>query len=79
MNFRTIYLIFYTVIVVSVAILVNKIVKKDYMDEIFHIEMSEKYLDCIFHLLYFNIVNFNYWNNKITTFPGLYIFSLLYV
>lgn len=78
MNFRTIYLIVYTVIAVSVAVLVNKIVTKDYMDEIFHVEMSEKYLDSINHLLYFNIVNFDYWNNKITTFPGLYIFSFLY-
>lgn len=65
-------------IAVSVAVLVNKIVTKDYMDEIFHVEMSEKYLDSINHLLYFNIVNFDYWNNKITTFPGLYIFSFLY-
>lgn len=78
MNFRTIYLIVYTVIAVSVAVLVNKIVTKDYMDEIFHVEMSEKYLDSINHLLYFNIVKFDYWNNKITTFPGLYIFSFLY-
>lgn len=51
MNFKTIYLTAYLVIVVAVAFLVNRTVKKEYMDEIFHVEMSKRYLDCIYILL----------------------------
>jgi len=40
-----------------------------YMDEIFHIPQAKEYCNG----------NFSYWNDKITTFPGLYYISVIIV
>ena len=54
--------------------LINKIVPDPYMDEIFHYPMTERYYagnkqngSCN------SLGNYTYWDDKITTFPGLYI------
>ncbi|TFK57605.1 glucosyltransferase [Heliocybe sulcata] len=55
----------------SICILVlrelNGIVTKPYMDEPFHVPQAQAYCDG----------RFDYWDPKITTPPGLYVFSLL--
>ena len=56
----------YSVTLGVVSDLVNTRVPDPYMDEIFHIPQAQKYCDG----------NFTQWDNKITTLPGLYIFSL---
>jgi asparagine N-glycosylation enzyme membrane subunit Stt3 len=43
---------------------INQSVKERYIDEYFHIRMTEKYL---------KEHNFTYWDPKITTPPGLYL------
>lgn len=47
----------------------NKSQATPYMDEIFHIPQAQNYCDG----------NFHYWNDKITTLPGLYLFSQMIV
>lgn len=47
----------------------SQTVSRPYMDEIFHIPQAQNYC----HGNYF------YWDNKITTLPGLYIFSQIYL
>ena len=44
---------------------VNRNVPQPYMDEIFHIPQARRYCDG----------NFTEWDSKITTLPGLYVFS----
>lgn len=51
-----------------VSLLVNRIVPQPYMDEIFHIPQAQEY--CAGHL--------EKWDPMITTFPGLYLLSLVY-
>lgn len=50
----------------SVGYLVNSRVPEPYMDEIFHIPQAQLYCSG----------NFTYWDPKITTLPGLYLFSV---
>uniref|UniRef100_A0A7M5XGN3 Dol-P-Glc:Glc(2)Man(9)GlcNAc(2)-PP-Dol alpha-1,2-glucosyltransferase n=2 Tax=Clytia hemisphaerica TaxID=252671 RepID=A0A7M5XGN3_9CNID len=47
----------------------SQTISRPYMDEIFHIPQAQNYC----HGNYF------YWDNKITTLPGLYIFSQIYL
>jgi alpha-1,2-glucosyltransferase len=47
----------------------NRLAGDAYMDEIFHVPQSQTYCQG----------RFNEWNNKITTFPGLYFTALGYV
>ena len=49
--------------------LVNFKVKERYIDEYFHLSMTEQYL-------VYN--NFTHWDPKITTPPGLYLLGYLY-
>ncbi|KAG0581277.1 hypothetical protein KC19_4G238800 [Ceratodon purpureus] len=53
---------------VPVAILVNQIVPEAYMDEIFHVPQAQEYCRG----------NLAKWDPMITTFPGLYLVSLVY-
>uniref|UniRef100_K3W7E6 Dol-P-Glc:Glc(2)Man(9)GlcNAc(2)-PP-Dol alpha-1,2-glucosyltransferase n=1 Tax=Globisporangium ultimum (strain ATCC 200006 / CBS 805.95 / DAOM BR144) TaxID=431595 RepID=K3W7E6_GLOUD len=56
-------------VVYTVAlVLVNRDAPEAYMDEIFHIPQTQKYC----------AGRFEEWDPKITTFPGLYVFSTLY-
>ncbi|KAL0375209.1 UNVERIFIED_CONTAM: Dol-P-Glc:Glc(2)Man(9)GlcNAc(2)-PP-Dol alpha-1,2-glucosyltransferase [Sesamum radiatum] len=54
---------------IPVSILVNRIVPKPYMDEIFHVPQAQQYCRG----------NFRSWDPMITTPPGLYFLSLAYV
>lgn len=54
---------------VPVSFLVNRIVPEVYMDEMFHIPQAQEYCKGDFHK----------WDPMITTFPGLYLLSLVYV
>ena len=56
----------YAVTLGVVGDLVNNTVVEPYMDEIFHIPQAQRYCDG----------NFTQWDNKITTLPGLYLFSV---
>ena len=56
----------YSVTLGVVGDLVNKTVVEPYMDEIFHIPQAQRYCDG----------NFTQWDDKITTLPGLYLFSV---
>ncbi|KAK3985652.1 DIE2/ALG10 family-domain-containing protein [Cladorrhinum sp. PSN332] len=49
-------------------ILTNRIVPEPYLDEVFHIPQAQVYCDG----------NFRHWDDKITTPPGLYLFSVAY-
>ncbi|EPS44082.1 hypothetical protein H072_1904 [Dactylellina haptotyla CBS 200.50] len=51
------------------AIKVNAVVTDPYLDEVFHIPQAQKYC----------LMNFRDWDNKITTPPGLYLLSYIYV
>lgn len=51
-----------------VCILVNGIVPQPYMDEIFHVPQAQEYC----------FGNLKKWDPMITTFPGLYLVSLVY-
>ena len=54
--------------------LINKIVPDPYMDEIFHFPMTERYFSGKqLNTMFNRLGNYTYWDNKITTFPGLYI------
>nr|GEW93572.1 dol-P-Glc:Glc(2)Man(9)GlcNAc(2)-PP-Dol alpha-1,2-glucosyltransferase isoform X1 [Tanacetum cinerariifolium] len=55
--------------VIPISILVNHIVPKPYMDEIFHVPQARQYC----------AGNFTTWDPMITTPPGLYFFSLAYI
>jgi alpha-1,2-glucosyltransferase len=48
---------------------VNRAVKEPYIDEYFHLGMTQKYLV---------EKNFTYWDEKVTTPPGLYIFGYIF-
>ncbi|XP_078436171.1 DIE2/ALG10 family isoform X2 [Wolffia australiana] len=52
---------------VSISVVVNRIVPKPYMDEIFHIPQAQKYCSG----------NFSDWDPMITTPPGLYYLSIV--
>ncbi|XWS55667.1 hypothetical protein CRYUN_Cryun09bG0020700 [Craigia yunnanensis] len=54
---------------IPISILVNRIVPDPYMDEIFHIPQAQQYCNG----------NFRSWDPMITTPPGLYYLSLVYV
>ena len=64
---------------------INEVVPNAYMDEIFHIPQAQAYCDGnftqVFLHFYFSICYFWHllinkkWNDKITTLPGLYLFS----
>ena len=56
----------YAVTLGVVGDLVNRKVPQPYMDEIFHIPQAQHYC----------AGNFTHWDNKITTLPGLYLFSV---
>ena len=56
----------YTVTLGIVGDLVNKTVPEPYMDEIFHIPQVQQYC----------AGNFSHWDQKITTLPGLYLFTV---
>jgi len=56
----------YSVMVGVVGDMVTKVVPDPYMDEIFHIPQAQRYCDG----------NFTAWDPKITTLPGLYLFSV---
>ena len=47
----------------------DKVFESKILDEIFHIPAAQRYCDG----------NFSYWDPKITTPPGLYIFSSLII
>ena len=55
----------YAALLCVVGELVDKNVPAAYMDEIFHIPQAQRYC----------AGNFTQWDNKITTLPGLYVFS----
>ena len=55
----------YAVSLGVVGDLVSQRVAEPYMDEIFHIPQARRYCDG----------NFTEWDSKITTLPGLYVFS----
>ncbi|KAG6543053.1 hypothetical protein Mapa_015549 [Marchantia paleacea] len=61
-------LIFLLVLTLPAAYLVNTRVPGGYMDEEFHLNQVEHYCRG----------DFSYWDPKITTFPGLYLASLVY-
>ncbi|KAF3215478.1 glucosyltransferase [Orbilia oligospora] len=54
---------------VYTAIKVNSVVVDPYLDEVFHIPQAQRY--CLMH--------FKDWDDKITTPPGLYLLSYVYV
>ncbi|KAL5973304.1 hypothetical protein ACLOJK_029954 [Asimina triloba] len=54
---------------VPLSILVNRVVPEPYMDEIFHIPQAQQYCRG----------NFRSWDPMITTPPGLYYLSLVYI
>ena len=56
----------YAALLCSVGELVDQNVPAAYMDEIFHIPQAQRYC----------AGNFTQWDNKITTLPGLYLFSV---
>lgn len=56
----------YSALLAGVGHLVNLHVPEPYMDEIFHIPATQRYCEG----------NFTYWDPKITTLPGLYLFSV---
>ena len=56
----------FTALLCVVGELVEKNVPEPYMDEIFHIPQAQRYC----------AGNFTQWDNKITTLPGLYLFSV---
>ncbi|KAK6334024.1 glucosyltransferase [Orbilia brochopaga] len=51
------------------ALRVNAVVPEPYLDEVFHIPQAQRY--CLMH--------FKDWDDKITTPPGLYLLSYVYV
>ncbi|KAF3911671.1 hypothetical protein AA313_de0202867 [Arthrobotrys entomopaga] len=51
------------------ALKVNAVVVDPYLDEVFHIPQAQKYC----------LMKFNEWDDKITTPPGLYLLSYIYV
>jgi len=55
----------YPVLLAGIANLVGKMLPQPYMDEIFHIPQAQAYC----------AGNFTQWDPKITTLPGLYLFS----
>ena len=55
----------YAVILGVVGDLVSRRVAEPYMDEVFHIPQARRYC----------AGNFTQWDSKITTLPGLYVFS----
>lgn len=57
------------------SIFINKYVDHAYMDEVFHYDMTVQYMNCIKK---FYLDNFTYWDDKITTPPGLYFLMFLY-
>ena len=56
----------YAALLCVVGGLVERNVPDPYMDEIFHIPQAQRYC----------AGNFTQWDNKITTLPGLYLFSV---
>jgi alpha-1,2-glucosyltransferase len=48
--------------------LINVAVTQPYMDEIFHVPQTQR----------FCALDFTHWDDKITTLPGLYLFSTLF-
>ncbi|KAK4231016.1 DIE2/ALG10 family-domain-containing protein [Podospora fimiseda] len=50
------------------SILVNNFVPEPYLDEVFHIPQAQAYCEG----------NYGHWDDKITTPPGLYLFSIFY-
>ena len=59
---------------------INREVPSPYMDEIFHFPMTERYFAGTSDESSINIIgNYTYWDNKITTFPGLYVVGNMYV
>jgi len=56
----------YSVMLGVVGDMVTKVVPEPYMDEIFHIPQAQRYCSG----------NFTNWDPKITTLPGLYLFSV---
>ena len=56
----------YAALLCVVGELVDKNVPAPYMDEIFHIPQAQRYC----------AGNFTQWDNKITTLPGLYLFTV---
>ncbi|EWC46309.1 hypothetical protein DRE_04480 [Drechslerella stenobrocha 248] len=51
------------------ALRINDVVPDPYLDEVFHIPQAQRY--CMMH--------FKHWDDKITTPPGLYLLSYIYV
>ena len=56
----------YAAVLGVVGDLINRNVPEPYMDEIFHIPQAQRYC----------AGNFSQWDSKITTLPGLYLFSV---
>ena len=56
----------YAALLCVVGELVDQNVPEPYMDEIFHIPQAQRYC----------AGNFTQWDDKITTLPGLYLFSV---
>ncbi|CAI2187505.1 1087_t:CDS:2, partial [Funneliformis geosporum] len=65
MKTQYIFLVIYTISLVSIASLVNNFVRGPYMDEIFHIPQAQQYCKG----------KYDEWNPKLTTPPGLNLLS----
>ncbi|CAI2189507.1 12511_t:CDS:2, partial [Funneliformis geosporum] len=65
MKTQYIFLVIYTISLVSIASLVNNFVRGPYMDEIFHIPQAQQYCKG----------KYDEWNPKLTTPPGFYLLS----
>ena len=58
----------FTCIVLSMCYTINRTVTEPYMDELFHVDQVQRWCD--------TNSKWGNWNNKITTLPGLYLYSL---
>ena len=60
---RNVWLLATSILVLAIilAFIVNRIVDQPYMDEPFHVDMARHYHEG----------NYYYWNDKVTTPPGL--------
>jgi len=65
-SYYLVFLFVYTLSLGMVGDLINKNVDQPYMDEIFHVPQAQHYC----------AGNFSHWDEKITTLPGLYLFSV---
>lgn len=69
----------FTGLMIYIMIQINREVPSPYMDEIFHFPMTERYFAGTNYESSINRVgNYTYWDNKITTFPGLYVVGNMY-